>query len=198
MPGFKLVISDPKSGKSYQREADEKATKALIGRKIGDAVKGEHIGLAGYEFEVTGGSDYCGFPMRRDVAGTERKRILSVGPTVGIRSRERGIKQRKTVCGNTIHARIAQVNLKVVKEGKEKLAQEAEPKEKEKKPKEGKPEKPEKPKKEKPSEAKKQGEDAEAKKEPEKAAGNKEGETPEKAEPEKDKTEADKEKQESK
>ena len=32
------------------------------------------------------------------------------------------IRIRKTVCGNTIHPKITQVNLKVTKEGKEPLA----------------------------------------------------------------------------
>ena len=66
--------------------------------------------------ELTGGSDKCGFPMRRDVQGTSRKRILAV-KGVGIKHKSRGIKQRKTVCGNTIHADIIQVNLKVLKQG---------------------------------------------------------------------------------
>jgi len=34
------------------------------------------------------------------------------------------MKYRKTVCGNTIHSNISQINLKVLKEGKEKLAKE--------------------------------------------------------------------------
>lgn len=117
---FKIVIADPKSGRCVQRELSSEASSKLVGMKIGDAFKGELVDLAGYEFVVTGGSDYAGFPMRSDVPGTGRKRILAVFG-VGIKKKGKGIKQRKTVCGNTIHQRIAQVNVKIMKEGAEKL-----------------------------------------------------------------------------
>ena len=116
MVEFKVVISDPKTGLTVQREVKDPAAKAFLGLKIGDAVKGEVIDLRGYEFEVTGGSDFCGFPMRKDVLGIGRKRILSYSG-VGVRKGEKGMLQRKTVCGNTIHARTAQINLKAVKAG---------------------------------------------------------------------------------
>ncbi len=138
---FKAVIADPKSGRCAQRELSAEASNKLVGMKIGDAVKGELIDIAGYEFVLTGGSDYAGFPMRRDVPGTGRKRILAVSG-VGLKKKERGIKQRKTVCGNTVHSRIIQVNLKITKEGAEKIIPEAE--KKEKAPKESKAEKKEK------------------------------------------------------
>ncbi len=120
MADFKLVIST-KDGFSAQREVKDKDAEILIGKKIGDTVQGDSIGLAGYEFLITGGSDNCGFPMRKDVPGTMRKRILSVGNVVGIRRLPKGIRVRKTVCGNTIHDKIVQINLKVTKEGKEKV-----------------------------------------------------------------------------
>lgn len=113
---FKLVISDAKSGLSTQKELEDQATKSLIGLKIGDSVKGELIDLQGFEFELTGGSDYCGFPMRKDVQGTGRRKILAY-QGVGFRKDRKGILQRKTVCGNTVHARTAQINLKMVKQG---------------------------------------------------------------------------------
>ena len=91
----------------------------FLGKKIGDSVKGEDTGiaeLAGYELVIAGGSDYCGFPMRADVSGVARKRILAVSG-IGMRKLAKGMKQRKTVCGNTIHAKISQINLKVIKAG---------------------------------------------------------------------------------
>ncbi|MCP3682280.1 MAG: 30S ribosomal protein S6e [bacterium] len=153
MATFKLVISDPKSGLSAQREVKDKTASALLGMKVGDKLKGELIDLTGYEFEVSGGSDYCGFPMRKDVHGTGRKKILAV-QGVGLKKVAKGIKQRKTVCGNTIHAKISQINLKILTQGKEKIV-EAKAKEGEKKAEEKKPEpKKEEPKKEeKPKEA---------------------------------------------
>lgn len=121
-------MGNPKTGKSHQRELDETTSRKLIGRKIGDKISGDLIGLEGYEFEITGGSDHCGFPMRKDVKGAVRKKILAV-EGVGIKRKGRGIRQRKTVCGNTIGSTIFQVNLKILAEGKEKF---------EDKPKEGK------------------------------------------------------------
>ena len=128
MVEFKLVLSDPTEGKSYQKIVQEDAAKPFIGLKIGDTVKGEIIGLTGYEFLITGGSDYAGFPMRRDVQGQGRKRILAV-EGVGIQRfakkfrknkvtrRYYGTKQRRTVAGNMVHAKTAQINLKIVTKG---------------------------------------------------------------------------------
>lgn len=114
---FKLVISDPKTGKSMSKEVKEPDSKRFSGMKIGDKVKGELIDMQGYEFEITGGSDYAGFPMRKDIPGTSRKRILAVSG-VGLRkSKRKGSKQRKTVAGNTIYEKTAQVNLKILKHG---------------------------------------------------------------------------------
>ncbi len=122
---IKIVISDPKTGKSYQKIIKDADAKRFIGLKISDVVKGEIINLSGYEFEVTGGSDYAGFPMRKDVSGIMRKKILAV-EGVGINKEGKGIKQRKTVAGNTVHDRTSQVNLKVVKQGKALLGEEKE------------------------------------------------------------------------
>jgi len=127
---IKVVISDPKTGKSYQRIVKDADAKRFVGLKIGDKVRGEIINLAGYEFEITGGSDYAGFPMRKDVPGTLRKRILAVSG-IGFRKIGKGIKQRKTVAGNTIHEKTSQVNLKILKSGTTPLGEEK-PKEAEK------------------------------------------------------------------
>ena len=120
MVEFKLVISDPKTGKTTQREIKETDADRFIGLKLKDMIKGESIGLTGYEFEITGGSDDCGFPMRRDLTGTGRKKILIV-KGIGLRKTKKGMKKRKMVAGNTIHAKIAQINLKIIKQGKESL-----------------------------------------------------------------------------
>jgi len=123
MAEFKLCIGDPKSGKSYQRVVSGDNAKALLGKKIGDKIRGESFDLPGYEFEITGGSDYCGFPMRKDIDGAVRKKILLVSG-VGIRNKEKGIRKKKTVCGNTIHSKISLVCLKILKKGKKPLGEE--------------------------------------------------------------------------
>lgn len=141
MASFKIVISDPKTGKSYQREVKDKAADSIIGLKIGDTVKGDQLDLAGYEFELTGGSDDCGFPMRKDVIGLRRKSVL-ITKGFGLRKAARGIRLRRTVAGNAVHEKTAQVNLKITKHGAAKLEAEGEKKEEApaEKPKEKKPE----------------------------------------------------------
>ncbi len=116
MAEFKLVISDPKAKKAYQIEIKSPDADRLFGKKIGDIIKGELINLAGFEFKITGGSDKQGFPMRADVHGTKRVRaLLSQGP--GIKIKRKGERKRKSIRGNQIADDIAQINLKVVKEG---------------------------------------------------------------------------------
>lgn len=120
MAEFKVVIGT-KDGKCVQKEVKEAEAQALVGKKIGEKISGDNIGFAGYEFELTGGSDYCGFPMRKDVRGPGRKRILAVSG-VGLKKGRKGMRQRKTVVGNTVSDKITQINLKVLKEGKAKLS----------------------------------------------------------------------------
>lgn len=117
MATFKLVIGT-KDGKCVQKDLAEGVSNLLFGKKIGDKVSGDSLGFAGYEFLVTGGSDYCGFPMRKDVEGVGRRRILAV-EGIGLKKEAKGIRVRKTVCGNTVHPKIVQVNLKVLQTGKE-------------------------------------------------------------------------------
>jgi len=115
MTNFKIVVSDPKSRKGYQKEVDQNAS-GLKGKKIGNKVSGNIMGLQGYELEITGGSDSDGFPMRADVDGAVRKKIL-LTKGVGFKSKIKGKRKRKSVRGNTISADIAQVNTKVIKYG---------------------------------------------------------------------------------
>lgn len=152
----RVVVSDPESGKAYQLEADEAHSRRLFGLRIGDKFEGEVLGLSGYELEITGGTDRDGFPMRFDVSGPRRARVLLArGP--GFRSRRKGERRRKLVRGGTVSDAIAQLNAKVVKKGGKPLeeilglkeVEEEKPKEevKEEKP-------PEKPPEEKPAEGK--------------------------------------------
>lgn len=135
MVGIKLVIADSKIGKCVQKELSEENSQAFYGKKIGDIIHGEMIDLTGYELKITGGSDYCGFPMRQDIPGIARRRILIVEGKGAhpykykIRKNKPfqfhpGAKQRKTVCGNTIHEKIMQVNLTIVKQGSAPLFEE--------------------------------------------------------------------------
>ena len=84
--------------------------------------------MEGYELEIRGGSDFAGFAMRKDVHGPIRKRAL-LGSGSGVRIRRKGMKRRKTVCGNTITPQIVQVNLYVKTYGKRGLEEAFAPKE---------------------------------------------------------------------
>jgi len=167
---FKVVVSDSKTRKAYQKEV-EQAASGLIGKKIGDKVSGSFIGLEGYELEIRGGSDKNGFPMRADVEGTARKKLL-LTRGVGMKKTKGGLRRRKSVRGNTVSQDIAQINTIVVKQGSKSLdsvfGKAEKPKEK----------KPEEPKKETPKEEKK----AEPKKEAPKEEKPKEEPKAEKAE----------------
>ncbi len=112
MAEIKFTISN-KTGKSYNKAVD---TDSFVGKKIGEKVAGDEIGLPGYELQITGGSDNAGFPMRPDILGHGRSQpLLTRG--VGIHLSRKGMRKRKTVIGREINNTFAQINLKVVKEG---------------------------------------------------------------------------------
>jgi len=125
---LKINIAD-KSGKTVKKELKEDQTSVFQGKKIGDKIHGEVLDMNGYEFEISGGSDYCGFPMRKDVNGIMRKAILTT-KGLGNNYNRKGMRLRRTVAGNTVYNKTAQVNLKVLKYGSEPLIAEAAPEEK--------------------------------------------------------------------
>ena len=108
---MKIVINDPKTGKSYSLEKD---IELFLNRRIGDIIDGALIGLEGFELEITGGSDTSGFPMRKGLRTANKIKIISA-KGVGFRSLKKGEKRRKTVRGEIISSEIAQLNLKIVK-----------------------------------------------------------------------------------
>ncbi|VVC02351.1 30S ribosomal protein S6e [uncultured archaeon] len=111
-----VVISDTKDGKSYQAEVSKDKESVLIGHKIGESLDGGAFGAAGYTFQITGGSDQAGYPMRADVSGPRRTQVLLAnGP--GYISTANGARRNRNVRGNTISDEIQQVNLKVASAG---------------------------------------------------------------------------------
>ena len=108
MVSFKLVLSDPKTGKSEASEVKDASAQLLMGRKIGEVVDATTIGLTG-KIMITGGSDKAGFPMRRDTLGGGKNYVL-LTRGVGYKTREEGAKKRKLVRGNTITDEIYQIN----------------------------------------------------------------------------------------
>ena len=114
MVDFKVVINDIKNGKSHQVQVSGHHANSLIGKKIGDEVDGIFVQLPGYKLILTGGTDKTGFPMRKDFPGMGRRRLL-LSKSKGFKSKEEGLRKKKSIRGNTINQDIVQINMKVTK-----------------------------------------------------------------------------------
>jgi small subunit ribosomal protein S6e len=115
MVEFKVVINDT-TGKSYNIPVSGHHANSLIGKKINDEVDGIFVSLPGYKLKITGGTDKDGFPMRHDIPGSTRRRLL-LSRGLGFKPKELGQRKKKSVRGNTINQEIVQVNMKVLKPG---------------------------------------------------------------------------------
>ena len=123
MAEIKVNVGDAKSKKTHTFTIAEDDAKSLFGKKIGDTFKGELFGKAGYELEITGGSDNAGFPMRKDVSGHRRRKIL-ITKSTGNQKTEKGVRIRKTVAGRELGQFTSQINCKILKYGKDPLVEE--------------------------------------------------------------------------
>jgi len=113
---FRVVVSDPESGKAYQVELKDPGSGKFLGKHIGDKIEGDVLGMPGYSVQITGGSDREGFPMRSDLPGTKRRMIL-VSSGTGYHPTAEGRKKRKSIHGREISSDIGQINVKVVEKG---------------------------------------------------------------------------------
>ena len=116
MVEFKVVVNDVKDGKSHQVQISGHHANSLIGKKIGDEVDGIFISLPGYKLKITGGTDKNGFPMRNDLSGSSRRRLL-LSKSKGFHPKEKGLRHKKSIRGNTINQDLVQINMKVAKHG---------------------------------------------------------------------------------
>jgi small subunit ribosomal protein S6e len=114
MVQFKVVVSDPKTGKSEVKEVKDAEAQLLVGRKLGEVIDGAPLGLQG-KIVLTGGSDKAGFPMRTDVLGGGKNYVLMT-EGVGFRTGSPGEKKRRLVRGNTVTEEIFQLNAKKFEE----------------------------------------------------------------------------------
>lgn len=111
MSKIKLNIGIPKEGKTSSVEIDVPYSQILIGKKIGDIIDGKNINVEWKKLKITGGSDKSGVPMRADVTGGMKKKIL-ISSGTGIKTpSKKGLRIRKSLRGNTITNDIYQVNL---------------------------------------------------------------------------------------
>jgi small subunit ribosomal protein S6e len=114
MVEFKLVISD--GPRSYAKTLPESQAAGLLGRRVGETVGGEVLGLAGYTLRIQGGTDRSGFPLRPDLPGARQVRLL-VGRGLGFHPARKGARDRRSFRGNTISEDTVQVNLVVASRG---------------------------------------------------------------------------------
>ena len=129
MVELRFEVGDPKTKRTYGKSMENYF---LTGKKVGDVVDGQLIGLSNYQLKITGGSDTAGFPMRADIEGIGRKRIVLKGGSLGFRGKKRKIAhkqnhyfmtKRKTIRGNTISQLTQQINLMVVKSGEKSISE---------------------------------------------------------------------------
>ena len=109
MANLKLTISDIK-GKSVSKELKDSDVNPLLGLQLGNEADASIVGLTG-KLKLTGGSDKSGVPMRTDVHGAARKRVLLV-KGVGLQDVEYGQRKRKLMRGNIVSEEIYQLNCK--------------------------------------------------------------------------------------
>ncbi len=109
MAKFKLIISDPATGKSSASEIEGARAQALVGRSLGETIDGSALGIGQGKFLLSGGCDKNGIPMRGDVHGGVKKYIvLSGGP--GFKPTRHGERRRKLVRGKIITDETYQIN----------------------------------------------------------------------------------------
>ena len=109
LTNFKLTISDI-NGKSISKELKDIDANPFLGLQLGNQTDASVVGLTG-KLKLTGGSDRSGVPMRSDIHGAARKRVL-LTRGVGLQDAEAGQRKRKLMRGNTVSEEIYQVNCK--------------------------------------------------------------------------------------
>ena len=122
MVDFKAVIGDPKSKKSYPQQVAGHHANSLLGKKIGDEIDGIFVGLPGYRLRITGGTDKDGFPMRPELPGPARRKIL-IAKSLGFHPSREGLRARRTMRGNAVSPDVVQINMKVVGSGPRPIAE---------------------------------------------------------------------------
>ncbi len=112
MAKFKIIVSDPEAGTSKVVELEEVRAVPFIGRRLGEIIDGAVVDLPAHKVQIMGGSDKDGVPMRGNVHGGVRRRVVLSGGA-GFNPKKKGERKRKTVRGNIITDEIAQINMKI-------------------------------------------------------------------------------------
>ncbi len=117
MPIF--IVSDPATGTSQRVEIEDAQLRPLVGTRIGMTIDGAIAGMQGYKLKLTGGTGKDGIPMRPDVHGSAKARIVLSGG-VGYKPKDKGMQKRKVVRGNTVSQETTFLNFSIVEAPKSK------------------------------------------------------------------------------
>ena len=120
MVEFKVVVSDPKSGRAYNVDASGGAAGAIVGKSIGDEIDAGTIGLAGYKILITGASDRTGITAKKGIPGAGRRKLLLAGG-IGFHPVMDGERRRKTIRSSEITQDFVQINTQVTAYGEKTL-----------------------------------------------------------------------------
>ena len=126
MAKFKIIVSDPQTGTSKVLELEEARASPFIGRKIGEIMDGAAVDMPSTKVQIRGGSDKDGVPMRPNVHGGVRRRVVLSGGA-GFNPTKGGERRRKAVRGNIITDEISQLNMKIVEQPNKPKEAKAEP-----------------------------------------------------------------------
>lgn len=115
-----LDIGDPGTGRTFHLKLPRDSLRYFVGRRIGEEVPGDPIGLPGYAFMITGGTDRDGFPMHPSLPTPGKKKLLLSSPP-GFHPTREGERRAKLVRGSIISEATRQINLKVSRRGEKPL-----------------------------------------------------------------------------
>ncbi len=116
MVEYKVVVNDVKTGKSYNVAVSGNHAASLTRMSLGDVIDGVFVGLPGYKLKITGGSDKTGTPMRSDLPGNRKVKLL-LSDSLGFHEKYHGERKRTAICGRVISESISQINMKVTEYG---------------------------------------------------------------------------------
>lgn len=120
MVEFKVVVSDPKTGRAYNVDASGGAAGAIVGKSIGDEVDAGSLGLSGYKLKITGASDRTGTTAKKGIPGAGKRKLLLAGG-IGFNPVMDGERRRKTVRASEITQDFVQINAQVTTYGEKTL-----------------------------------------------------------------------------
>ena len=110
-----LMIADPETGKTQKVEIEDTRMTTLIGRRIGEVMDGTVANMPGKRIQLVSGIDKDGIPMRPDVHGGVKTRII-MSEGIGYKPKRKGERRRRIIRGNIVTIDTIFLNFKMVKE----------------------------------------------------------------------------------